>query len=239
MVLPRKRKKISFDQKDENISAQPSKPPRRKQKVSPARKVTESIDSGFLLLSELNEENNKPLNAEQRLKKNINQNKTTVKKEATVQKNTQARKSKTIVKKEATIQKNTQARKLNAIKLIRRHTLMASGSGLIPLPFVDAFLISAILFRLLKKLTSLYHNSFSSNQGKQIITFFLSSYSAGIITLIGSKTLIKMIPGVGTAIGSATMPVAAGSLTSAFGTALLSHFEQGGNLSNFKHSIIP
>jgi uncharacterized protein (DUF697 family) len=123
-------------------------------------------------------------------------------------------------------------RSMRARVILQHSLLLASGSGLLPMPFLDGLLISTVQIRMLHKLADLYDVSFSTKRGKWLISS-LGSYAVNTVSLIGITGVSKMIPGVGTLLGMASMPLVAGAYTYALGSVLIGHFERGGDLGDF------
>ena len=112
--------------------------------------------------------------------------------------------------------------------IIRSHVLWAIGGGLIPIPLVDFAAVTAIQLEMLQQLARVYNVDYSKSMGKT----FVSALTGTTIARLGASFL-KAIPGVGTALGGASMAVASGASTYAVGQVAISHFSSGGSLSNF------
>ncbi|MCS7188963.1 MAG: DUF697 domain-containing protein [Bacteroidia bacterium] len=112
-----------------------------------------------------------------------------------------------------------------ADKLIREHMIAAMGAGLIPLPFADWATTTAVQLNLVRKLAELYEVPFLPGAAKGIIASLV-----GATAVRGGSTLVKLIPGVGWAIGGLTASVLAAGTTYALGKVLQNHFSSGGSL---------
>lgn len=115
-----------------------------------------------------------------------------------------------------------------AEKLIREHMIVAMGAGLLPVPFADWGLTTAVQLNLVRKLASLYEVPFFSGMAKGLIAALV-----GGTTVRGAATLVKVIPGIGWMIGGLTASVAAAATTYAVGRVFQSHFAAGGTLRDF------
>ncbi|MEM9137012.1 MAG: DUF697 domain-containing protein, partial [Cyanobacteria bacterium P01_F01_bin.42] len=120
------------------------------------------------------------------------------------------------------------SKRTQADAVIRSHVLWAMGGGLIPIPLVDFAAVTAIQLEMLQQLAQIYGVDYSRSLGKA----FVSALTGTTIARLGAS-LLKAIPGVGTVLGSASMALASGASTYAVGQVAISHFSNGGSLSNF------
>src|SRR5699024_12823393 len=109
---------------------------------------------------------------------------------------------------------------------IRKHMLWAMGAGFIPLPLADLFSVGAIQLNLIRKLCKIYNIDFKEEEGKAIITSLTSSALAKLI----ARTMIKIIPGIGSIVGGVTMSVLSGASSYEVGQAFLMHFDRSGTI---------
>lgn len=113
-----------------------------------------------------------------------------------------------------------------AEKSIRTHMIWSMGAGLIPFPLADLFSVGAVQLNLIRQLCKIYNVDFKEEEGKAIVT----SLTTSLISKMGARTAIKLIPGIGTIIGGVTMSVLSGASTYAVGQAFRTHFEKGGTI---------
>lgn len=111
-------------------------------------------------------------------------------------------------------------------RTIRKHMLWAMGAGFIPLPLADLFSVGAIQLNLIRKLCKIYNIDFKEEEGKAIITSLTSS----ALAKLGARTMIKIIPGIGSIVGGVTMSVLSGASTYAVGQTFRIHFDRGGTI---------
>lgn len=111
-------------------------------------------------------------------------------------------------------------------KTIRTHMMWSMGAGFIPFPLADVFTVGAVQLDLIRQLCKIYEVDFKEEEGKAIITSLTSS----MLAKIGARTVIKLIPGIGTIVGGVTMSVLSGASTYAVGQAFRTHFEKGGTI---------
>lgn len=114
-----------------------------------------------------------------------------------------------------------------ADEIIRNHVLWATGAGAVPVPLLDIAAVSGIQLDMLKQLSTHYGVAYSEQQGKA----WLSALSASFLARLGANA-IKLIPGVGSIIGGASMAAMSGASTYALGKVARDHFEQEGSFDN-------
>jgi uncharacterized protein (DUF697 family) len=116
----------------------------------------------------------------------------------------------------------------NADRIIRNHMAWSMGAGLIPVPIVDFFAVSAIQLDMIRQLCKVYEIDFKETDGKAII----SSLTGSGLARLGAQA-VKFIPGVGSVVGGITMSVLSGASTYAVGGVFKKHFETGGTILDF------
>ncbi len=124
--------------------------------------------------------------------------------------------------------------------IIRRHVLLAAGAGLIPLPLADLAAVTGIQMSMLTELAENQGIPFSRHRAQSIVSSLLAGLASREIASMGLATALKLIPGVGTALGVASLPLAAAAFTYAIGTVFRDLFAAGRNLESFNpEHIIP
>jgi uncharacterized protein (DUF697 family) len=68
---------------------------------------------------------------------------------------------------------------------------------------------------------------------KSLITSLVGG-SLPVIGVLGLSSVAKLIPGIGTLVGSASLSITAGAVTYAIGQVFIMHFEAGGSFENFE-----
>ena len=129
------------------------------------------------------------------------------------------------VETQDTVLKSTEELKQEAERIVKRTTLYAAGTGLLPFPIIDAAILMGLQLNMIRSISSLYNIEFKENLVKSIIGSLAGS--------IGSVSLAKVIPGIGTVLGSLTTSVSAAATTYATGKVFTQHFDQGGTLLDF------
>ncbi|MFK7810519.1 MAG: DUF697 domain-containing protein [Saprospiraceae bacterium] len=125
--------------------------------------------------------------------------------------------------------KNKGIRTKHADTIVRNHVIWSMGAGLIPVLIADIFAVSALQLDMIRQLCKVYDVDFKETQGKAIVTSLTSS----TLARLGARSVIKLIPGVGSLIGGAAVSVFAGSSTYALGEVFKLHFETGGTILDF------
>jgi uncharacterized protein (DUF697 family) len=138
------------------------------------------------------------------------------------------------------------SRALLAEAIIRKNVLWAMGAGFIPVPGLDIAAISTAQAKMINELAVSYEvKDLTSELSYQVKDLNTERIRGLIISLIGGwsstvlgrglvSSALKFIPFVGTALGSASVPITAGATTYAIGKVFVMHFETGGTLLTFK-----
>lgn len=124
-------------------------------------------------------------------------------------------------------------RSAQARHLVNHHLGLSLGAGMIPVPIFDVVAISGIQLKLINDLSHLYAVPFTRHRAQAIVfSLFAGVGSFSLATgVVGS--LLKTLPGAGSLLGAATLPVTATALTYAVGHVFIEHFETGGTLLDF------
>ncbi|RMG77677.1 MAG: DUF697 domain-containing protein [Bacteroidetes bacterium] len=120
-------------------------------------------------------------------------------------------------------------RSKHADSIIRNHILFSMGAGIIPVPVVDIFAVSAAQLDMIRQLCRVYDVDFAETQGKAIV----SSLTTATLARVGAGSLAKLIPVVGSLVGGITNSALAGASTYALGEVFKAHFETGGTILDF------
>ena len=123
-------------------------------------------------------------------------------------------------------------RRARATAVVKRLSLWSGAAGLIPIPLVDLAAVGGVQIEMLRRISKIYGVPFSENSGKALIAGVAGSMipaSSGV----GATSLIKGIPGIGTAVSLLTMPTLSMGATYAIGMAFIQHFATGGTLLDF------
>lgn len=124
---------------------------------------------------------------------------------------------------------DNQKRKVAANSIVRNHVIWSMGTGAIPIPVVDFFAVSAVQLDMVRQLSKLYELDFKETEGKALVTSLTGSGLASM----GARSAAKLIPGIGTIVGSVTMSILSGATTYALGEVFKEHFDTGGTFLDF------
>ncbi|WP_420459703.1 DUF697 domain-containing protein [Neolewinella sp.] len=118
----------------------------------------------------------------------------------------------------------------HASTIIRNHVVWSMGASyLVPLPVADILAVSALQVDMTRQLCRVYGVDFAETQGKTIVT----SLTTSAMTKAGARSLIKLVPGIGTIVGGVATAVLNGASTYAMGEVFKKHFSSGGTFLDF------
>lgn len=120
----------------------------------------------------------------------------------------------------------------DANNIVKNHVIGAMGISLVPIPLVDLVGLVGIQLKMLHSLANHYRVPFSENLGKSLIV----SLVGGVMptsTAMTLASLVKAVPGLGTATGMVSVTILGGATTYAIGQVFIQHFESGGTLLDF------
>ena len=117
----------------------------------------------------------------------------------------------------------------HADTIVRNHVVWSMGAGMIPVLIADIFAVSAIQLDMIRQMSKLYDVEFNELQGKAIV----SSLTGSTVARLAARSVMKLLPGVGSMIGGVAVSVFAGASTYALGEVFKKHFESGGTILDF------
>lgn len=118
----------------------------------------------------------------------------------------------------------------HAETVIRNHVIWSMGASyIIPLPIADVFAVSALQLDMIRQLCRVYDIDFAETQGKAIV----SALTTSTMARAGARSLLKIIPVVGSVVGGITTAVINGASTYALGEVFKTHFATGGTFLDF------
>lgn len=129
------------------------------------------------------------------------------------------------------------SKEVEALSLVKTYVGWSSGVALIPVPMADLVGISLTQLRMVQKLSELYKIPFNENLAKNIIGSLIGSL-APMLAAAPAASLLKLIPVIGTVIGSVTLPIVTGASTYALGKVFIQHFESGGTFLDMDPSTV-
>lgn len=117
-------------------------------------------------------------------------------------------------------------------KIIKKYTYYTTAAGLVPIPVADLVLISGLQLKMISEISAEFEVKFSKNVAKNIIGSLLGFILPNTLTKAFLSSAAKTVPGLGTFLGIATMPVMTGAATWSLGQIFQQHFEKGGSLED-------
>ncbi len=125
---------------------------------------------------------------------------------------------------------NTTDKDAHASTIIRNHVIWSMGASyVVPLPIADVFAVSALQLDMIRQLCRVYGLDFAETQGKALVT----SLTTSAMTKAGARSLIKLVPGIGTIVGGVATAVLNGASTYALGESFKKHLGSGGTFLDF------
>lgn len=120
-----------------------------------------------------------------------------------------------------------------ANNIVKNHIIASITLGLVPVPLFDLAALTAVQMNLLRSLSTHYGVPFDDHDSKSLLTALLGG-SLPVLGVLGLSSVAKLIPGIGSLFGSASLGVLAGAVTYAVGQVFMMHFEANGTLENFE-----
>jgi uncharacterized protein (DUF697 family) len=119
-----------------------------------------------------------------------------------------------------------------AQSIIQKHILAGMALSAVPIPMLDVAALTSTQLNLLHSLSVHYGVEFDKDKSKSIVIALLGG-SLPTTAIMWLSSLTKMIPGIGTLGGGASLSATAGAVIYATGQAFIKHFEAGGELQDF------
>ncbi len=119
-----------------------------------------------------------------------------------------------------------------AEKIVRKHMLVALGTGIVP-PIADIAALTGVQIRMIYLLSKNYDQKFKNDLGKSVVGSLIGGYGMAKLCTGAVYSLMKFIPGVGQIAVPVSMSIVAAASTYALGKVFTKHFESGGTLLNF------
>ncbi|NQZ09575.1 MAG: DUF697 domain-containing protein [Algicola sp.] len=139
------------------------------------------------------------------------------------------------VANESTQDQNAQASENEAAAkiIVSKYTGWGAGAGVLPIPLWDIVAVGGVQVLMLKELYQQYGVTFNEKKARSTVSVLLGSLSPALLLGITASTLLKFVPGVGSTLAMASLPILASASTYAVGKIMIKHLEQGGTLEDF------
>ncbi len=119
-----------------------------------------------------------------------------------------------------------------AEKIVRKHMLVALGTGVVP-PIVDIAALTGVQIRMLYLISQNYGQKFKDDWGKSVVGSLIGGYGMARLATGAVFSLMKFVPVVGQIAAPVSLSVVASASTYALGKVFIKHFDSGGTLLNF------
>jgi uncharacterized protein (DUF697 family) len=111
-----------------------------------------------------------------------------------------------------------------ARKIVERHRVYAAMGGLAPLPIVNVAVLTAIIMRMVKRLSALYEVPYQRDRTRSAIISVMAGVAPTGFGAMAASTVALVVPGPGI-VGLAVSAVTAGAVTHGIGLVFIEHFE--------------
>jgi uncharacterized protein (DUF697 family) len=116
-----------------------------------------------------------------------------------------------------------------ASTIVERHATYAAVGGIVPLPIVNVASITAVIVRMVKKLSDLYAVPFERDRARAIVVGLMGGAVPTGLAAVTTSTLYYIVPGTAL-IGLAVSAIAAAACTRGIGRIFVEHYESGATL---------
>jgi uncharacterized protein (DUF697 family) len=123
-------------------------------------------------------------------------------------------------------------RRMRARSIVERHAAYSAVGGIIPLPIVNVASITAVIVRMVKALSDVYHVPFERDRTRAIVVGLMGGAMPTGLAAAATSTLVYIVPG-SNLIGLAVSSMTALACTRGIGNIFIEHFESGATLHDF------
>ena len=127
---------------------------------------------------------------------------------------------------------NAVRRRTQAYAIVERHATYSAAGGIIPVPLGNVASVTAIIVRMVRRLSSLYGVPFERDRARAIVVALAGGTMPTGLAAVTTSTLDYFVPG-SAIIGLAVASVAAVACTRNIGRVFVEHFESGSTLADF------
>jgi uncharacterized protein (DUF697 family) len=132
----------------------------------------------------------------------------------------------------ATIGIDVERRQSLAHAIVERHANYSAIGGVIPLPLVNVASVTAIIVRMVKRLTELYGIPYRRDRARAIVIGLVGGAMPTGLSTVTASALFYVVPG-SHLVGMAVSSVTASACTRRLGRIFIEHFESGATLAEF------
>jgi uncharacterized protein (DUF697 family) len=122
----------------------------------------------------------------------------------------------------------TATRAAEAENCIKNHVLVALSLGLVPLPIFDAVVLTGNQVKMVHALGKIHGVERLHQDALKAMIVSLASGTLPVVGIIGLSSGLKLVPGIGSVLGSGSVAITGAVLTYAVGRVFAKHFESGG-----------
>jgi uncharacterized protein (DUF697 family) len=123
-----------------------------------------------------------------------------------------------------------------AFKIIRTSSQWSVVVGMIPVPLVDAALISLAQVRMMQLLSRCYNVPFEKNAALAVIGALMGGGGGTVVAQLAGRAALKTLPVAGPLMSFVAEPALGYATTFALGKTFLEHLKGGGTLQDFDAS---
>ena len=113
-----------------------------------------------------------------------------------------------------------------AMAVVERYANYSAISGAIPVPLANATAITALLLRMVKRLSDIYGIPFERNRTRAVIVGLMGGVLPTGFATVATSTLSYFVPGLNV-MGLAVSAVTSGAYARSIGQLYIEHFENG------------
>lgn len=134
-----------------------------------------------------------------------------------------------------TKQSTTTRKDEDAHAIVRNHTLMAAGGGLIPIPGVDVAAVMGLQVNMVRKLAEIYHVPFDPTDVRTILSC-VATTGLGKLVTYAVNSYTTLFSEFGSFSDNLTHGLVSGALTFGTGEIIQTHFANGGTMENLDYT---
>jgi uncharacterized protein (DUF697 family) len=119
-----------------------------------------------------------------------------------------------------------------ALAVVERHANYSAIGGVIPLPLVNVASVTAIIVRMVKRLSELYGVPYRRDRARAIVIGLAGGAMPAGLSTVTASALFYIVPG-SNLVGLAVSSITASACTRRLGKIFVDHFESGATLADF------